>query len=416
MRMTNRNWLPAYCDPRSYLPKIQETATLFSRPPYLFRDFVGRALRFLKSARAKKMGFEYDPQNTLPCKWKCADECLFGVDLAIYANTGQYPFDKGSIGGRFQPGSLGAAVHHGRINVDFGGSHVGYVPGDSGGHFGQIWRPLEHELSTDCGALCHAISPFLAVYKDACSNIQVVKPRGVDEVLLSIPNEFVQPSWSSHHIKLLVDTENLTDGDVPFVPDRPHTHTPIGRTLFHLRREFLDQIPKEDARRFFSGKPTPIGRNLTYHYFNIYDSQTQLDKHGLPELKIEPYMKYIVSAKNSPAPLKAAIVNANLEYNRLTDAVRDAAYRNYAFASFTGVFIDMFDEKLGNYVNLFQPLGVTIKPARALHVIEILPEEIADIFSRVKPASPARRLAHVMGAESSNIVERFTFVPGRFRE
>ena len=41
MTLTNRNWLPVYCDPRSILPTVQETIILFNAKPYLFLDFVG---------------------------------------------------------------------------------------------------------------------------------------------------------------------------------------------------------------------------------------------------------------------------------------------------------------------------------------------------------------------------------------
>ena len=73
-------------------------------------------------------------------------------------------------------------------------------------------------------------------------------------------------------------------------------------------------------------------------------------------------MKHILAAQNSPPPLKAAIVNTSLEHNRLTDTVRTARFKPYQFASFTGIFVDLYDEIVGNYVNLFQPLGLTVKP------------------------------------------------------
>ena len=101
MTQTTRNWLPVYCHPDTLLPAVQETITLFSHPPYLFQDFVGQAIAFLRSDSVRKMGFDYDPAKALPCKWKCADESVFGVDLILHAYSGHYPFDKGRIGGCF---------------------------------------------------------------------------------------------------------------------------------------------------------------------------------------------------------------------------------------------------------------------------------------------------------------------------
>lgn len=140
MAKTNRGWLPACCQPDAFLPKVPETRVLFSRRPFLFQDFLARAMSFLQSETICKMGFVYNPETALPCKWHCADESVLGVNMCLYAYTGQYPFDKGAIGGMFNKASLGTATHH-------GGSHVGYVPGENGGCFGAIWRPL-HTRST----------------------------------------------------------------------------------------------------------------------------------------------------------------------------------------------------------------------------------------------------------------------------
>jgi len=414
MPRTNRHWLPSYCNPDSYLPKVQETRTLFASPPYLFREFVGKAVRYLQSDSVRKMGFEYDPHNALPCKWKCADESIFAVDLALYAHTNQFPFDKGSIGGRFNSAALRAAVKHGKINLDFGGSHVGYQPGENGGSFGEIWRPLHHSYSTDCGYLCAVMEPFRTVYEDACANIYVMRPEE-ERFLLSIPNEYIHPSWDNNPIKLMVDTDALTDGSVAYDPKKPHTQTPIGRTLFYLKPGLLNRLDDTEATRFHSPTPQAIGRNLTHPFFNIFNTSTTLDEHGLPEQKLELYMKYILSARTCPPSLKAAIVNTNLEYNRLTDAVRDPIYKPYSFASFTGVFIDMYDREHNAYLNLFQPLGISIKPADTTSMVEIPAGQIHEIFAKLEPAEPLRSIREIMGFETGEgIVDKFTFKPGSF--
>ncbi len=411
MTQTNRTWLPRYCDPTGFLPKIQETRTLFRWPPFPFEDFVGRALAFLQSDTARAIGFEYDPMRVLPCHWKCSDESVFGVDLSLYAFTGRYPFDKGAIGGLLNEASLGAAVHHGGLNVDFGGSHVGYVPGEGGGEFGRIWRPLEGEWSTDCGYLMGLLEPFMSVYDDACENILLFRsPSG--EVVLSVPNEFIQPNWSSHNIKLLVDTVTLTAGSVPYVEDEPSTHTPVGRTLFHANPGFLEQLPEDQTRRFASPEPVSVGRCLTHRYFNIFDTEAQLDEHGLPKQRLLLYMKHILAAENSPPPLKAAIVNSSLEHNRLTDAVRTSRFKPYQFASFTGIFVDLYDEVVGNYVNLFQPLGLSVKPRGTVRDVELTPEEIHATFERLTPVEPVRSLGVTPGGTA---LDRFTYRPGYFR-
>jgi len=411
MTMTNRVWLPEYSNPNAFQPKIQETRSLFSHPPYLFQVFVAKAIRFLQSDKAKKMGFDYVASQTLPCKWLCSDESLFGATLSIFAYSGQYPFEKGAIGSNFNQSSVGAAVHHGRINIDFGGSHTGYIPGKDGGRFGKIWRPLHNELSADCGHLMGIMDPFKTIYDDACQNIQIFSPDW-EKLMISVPNEFVQPSWSSQNVKLLIDTDTLTTGDIPYNLHLPHTHTAIGRTLFQLNPKFLIDLPQHEAKAYLQPKPTPIGHNLTYKYFNIFDINATLNEYGRPVERINLYAKYILSARHSPFPLKAAIVNTNLEYNKLTDTVRSIDFKPYCFASFTGVFIDLFYEPINNYVNLFQPLGISIKPAGATHCVELMPEQIYKIFDELKPVKP-KQLPGKMGelTDHQKVMDLFTYKP-----
>ncbi|MFH1808621.1 MAG: hypothetical protein ABIJ09_07745, partial [Pseudomonadota bacterium] len=397
-----------YCDPNSLLPSVQETIVLFQEPPYLFQDFVGKAIAFLKSSLVRDTGFIYDPKIALPCKWKCADESVFGVDLCLYAYTGHYPFDKGGLGGCFNSMTLPAAVHHSRTNIDFGGAHVGYcatVPEK----FGCIVRPMrEREPSADCGYLMGIMAPFKEVYDDACKSIFLFSPDGW-QVLISIPNEYLQPSWSSHHIKLLVDIENLASGPVPYDVNKPFTHKIAGRSLFSASPRFLEALPEGKAGVFTSRDKTPIGGELTAEYFHIFDSRAELDG-GVPTQRFLPYMKYILSSKLAPYPLKAAVTHANIEHNRLVDAVRAEGFRDDAFASFSGVFIDIYDPDVNAYVNLFQPVGVSIKAAGRTREVEFTSNEIHQIFDRLVPDKPVLDLAEVLGfARPVHVLERFRF-------
>lgn len=417
MTPSNRSWLPPYCNPGAFLPAVQECVILFSERPYLFQDFVARAMRFLESDMVRKIGFTYDRKGALPCKWKCSDESLFGVDLCLYAFTGQYPFDKGRIGGIYNEESLGAAVHHAPINLDFGGSHVGYLPGEGGGSFGNIRRPLhETEQSTDCGHLMATMAPFKQIYDDARENILLFSAEESGEVYVSIPNEYLQPAWSSHRIKLLIDIERLASGVVGYDIKKPFTHKVAGRTLFKVSEEFLAQVPPETSTTFRTKKQTPIGIELTADYFNIFDSQAELGGDGAPLNRLLPYMKIILSSKIAPYQLKGAVTNTNIEYNKLTDSVRTETFRSFGFASFTGIFIDLFDEDLGNYVNLFQPIGISIKPQGRVREIEISPAEVHRIFDSLEPARPLIPLEGVLAySRPERALEKFTYRPGVFQ-
>ncbi len=408
---TTRHWLPTYCDPGCLLPSVQETVVVFRHAPYLFEDFVGKAAAFLHSERVRALGFDFDTRRALPCTWKCSDESLFGVDLALYAYSGAYPFDKGKIGGRFNDASLGAAVHHAAINIDFGGAHVGYRPGPDGGSFGHIGRPLrETEVSTNCGYLMHLLTPFKQVYDDACRNIVLFRPEGA-EVLVSIPNEFLHPGWSSQPVKLLVDPERLTAGTVPYDVEKAYTHKLAGRSLFHVNQRWLAGLAPEVARAFGTPDRTPIGAELSADLFTIFDSQAEVVG-GMARQRLLPYMKHILSSRIAPYPLKAAVTSANIEHNKLVDAVRAEQFRPYSFASFTGVFIDVYDPAVDNYVNLFQPVGIAIKPAGRTREVELEPEEIHHIFDRLEPAPAVHSLRHVLGYERPrHLLDQFTFRP-----
>jgi len=396
---------------------VQECVILFSERPFLFQDFVARAMRFLESDTVKKMGFIYKKETALPCKWKCSDESLFGVDLCLYAYTGQYPFDKGKIGGIYNESALGAAVNHAEINLDFGGSHVGYIPGERGGRFGNIKRPLrETEQSTDCGYLMATVAPYKQVYDDACENVLFFSVAGESGVFVSIPNEYIQPGWSSHRIKLLIDIERLTNEPVGYDINKPHTHKVAGRTLFYTNEEFLAQIPEEAAAELRSREQTPIGIELTADYFNIFDSQAELGGDGAPVNRLLPYLKTILSSKVAPYQLKCAVTNTNIEYNKLTDSVRSEAFLPYGFASFTGIFIDLYDEDLCSYINLFQPTGISIKPQGRIREIEIPPDEVRHMLNVLDPADPVLPLKNVLAySNAERALEKFTYRPGVFQ-
>ena len=188
----------------------------------------------------------------------------------------------------------------------------------------------------------------------------------------------------------------------------------MGRSLFYLHPKFLDRLDTDEVEVLRTPKPKRIGRLLNHRYFNIWDAEAELID-GLPAERVIPYMKFILAAKHSPPPLKAAIVNTALEHNRLTDAVRDGAFREYDFVSFSGIFIDQYDVTSGSYVNLFQPMGMSIKPQKRTREREFSPEAIHEIFGRMEIAKPAMPLEAIFGYERpDHVLERFAFEPARF--
>ena len=97
--------------------------------------------------------------------------------------------------------------------------------------------------------------------------------------------------------------------------------------------------------------------------------------------------------------------------------MRSEAYRPYGFASFTGVFIDLYDAELGSYINLFQPIGISIKPQGRSREIEISPDEVRHIFEKLDPAPPVMPLEGVLAYNRpERTLQKFTFRPGAFQQ
>jgi len=404
--------LPSYLRPGAPRPELPGLEAVFGRPPFVLADFVGRALAFLRGREAAGTGFRFQEAACLPCTWKCVDESLFGVDLILLAYTGRYPFAKGLMGGFFNRAALGAAVQHGPINLDFGGGHVGYQPGPGGGSFGRVRRPQQGHDSTDCGYLTALLAPFVQAYRQAGRDIRLHSPDG-DKVVVSLPEEYLRPESSGRGVRLLVDLDALTAGPVPPGLAEPEA----GRSLFSVRPDFLDRLPGDEAGLFRSPRPRPIGLRLGAECFNIFDPRAELDQAGLPRPRLLQFMNSIVSDRQAPPGLAVSLVNAGLEHRRLVEAVREPDFEPCAFASFSGLFIDLYSEDLEAYANLFQPLSLLLKPAGRSRGLELGPEEIHQRFEDLKPVPPRRPLAQVLGFEPpADLAERFTFRPGFFRE
>jgi len=194
-----------------------------------------------------------------------------------------------------------------------------------------------------------------------------------------------------------------------------YTHTQMGRSLFFLHQKLIDSLIANATGSLFTSEPKRIGRRLTHEFFNMWDSEAETQD-GRPVQRLLPYMKFILAAQNSPAQLKAAVVNTALEHNRLTDAVRNDDYRKYDFVSFSGVFIDHYSEETRSYVNLYQPMGMAIKPRGRTREVEFLPAQIHEILERMPLAEPRMPLEGVFGAERpQSVLDGFTFEPGKFR-
>ena len=95
--------------------------------------------------------------------------------------------------------------------------------------------------------------------------------------------------------------------------------------------------------------------------------------------------------------------------------MRAGAYRDYDFVSFSGIFIDQYSKESKAYVNLFQPMGMTIKPRGRTREREFSPDQIHDIFARQPLATPRMPIEGIFGyPHPDHVLEGFTFEPGKF--
>ncbi len=430
MSVNTNDWVPTHARPTAFLPATVAPETVFEPPPFEVSEFVRRALGMLASDRwIRAAGKEFDRTRLLPCKWKCADESLFSVDLVLHACTGQFPFDKGKLGGRFNPESLPAAFHHGPYHLDLGGSHVGVVE-DGTGHLevGYVTRPLQGTRSTDCGWLMQVLAPFKRVHDQACESILLA--RTDDTLRLTVPNEYLHPGWSTSPVKLLLNLDALgahraetSSGDrtrrrqEPLNSSRTSTAGPhatagpvAGCTTFAIPPDFVERLSNRQRLRLEAGEVVPVGQGLRPHDFHLYSTETVTDRDGLPVDRLLLYVKEIVAGGRAPYPLTGALINACIEYNALTDALRQDAFRPYGAASFTGVFIDRYDEALGTYVNFFAPVAFSLKIPGAREIIELNAAELRNELLEVRPADPARPLTAVLGYDPTRAIPpRFDF-------
>ena len=87
----------------------------------------------------------------------------------------------------------------------------------------------------------------------------------------------------------------------------------------------------------------------------------------------------------------------------------------YSFASFTGIFIDLWDEKSNSYASLFEPAAIAIKPAGVAREIEFGPAEIHERFDKLTPAKPVIPMKDVLRWEDFDAwVDQFTYDPETF--
>ncbi len=114
-----------------------------------------------------------EPHGIIPSRAFCSDENQGYPIILIAKHFGTFPFNHGRVGGIVAADRHGPHAHHGKDVVLIQASHVGYDPESK--EFG-VYRRLqteEHELSSDCGAICGLLHWYKEEYDFACRQISL---------------------------------------------------------------------------------------------------------------------------------------------------------------------------------------------------------------------------------------------------
>ena len=395
----NRTDIPPYLATQDYLWNGMCSEELINTKVFLFSDFAARALNYLKSPGIKAKGFNYDATSSLPCTWKCSDESVFGIDLIVYGLTAKFPFNKGLIGGKYNAGSVGAAVHHGFGNVDFGGSHVGYVKDRPDDNFGYIWREAHNDYSSDCGYLMGVLKPFKKRYDELNKLISFNKED--ENIFVSFPFYMLESSKQDSSIKMILRDELFNDNNYVITD---------GMIKRMVSKQVISRMDPETLNKLSSGLKISGKKVLKPEFFEIFDINAKLDEESNVQEGILAYMKYILSSSVLSYSVKAALINTGLEQALLRKTVSLEQYRYISFASFAGLIIDVYDPTVKNFINLYMPLELSLKAKGYTDVTVVEPAQLQEQILAQSPVEMQNKIAENTGiCGTAEVLDDFSF-------
>lgn len=281
-----------------------------------YSDFAPRLFNFCLS-----LGMSAN--DIMPSRAFCSDENQGYPIILLAKHFGTFPFNHGRVGGIVATDRHGPHADHGKDVVIVQASHVGYNPETT--EFGVYRRHQteNHELASDCGAICGVLHWYKEEFDFSCQQIsldiidnkkiviidnQLLRQEREEGVFLNIEqiikNFDIIHEYSTAKSFIAADTLVNRIGD-----NWPENKTAIGKQLF--------------PELFFFKRKTD----------NLLAS-------GLLNLNLIDAMPAIINSE-FPA-LTAAQVNTQIEFDRtFRTIVKEKAYRGKKIVFISGIHIDI---------------------------------------------------------------------------
>jgi len=281
-----------------------------------YSSFAPRLFNFCLSLGMK-------PNGIMPSRAFCSDENQGYPIILLAKHFGTFPFNHGRVGGIVATDRHGPHAHHGKDVVLVQASHVGYDPDT--GNFG-TYRRLQtenHEMSSDCGAICGVLGWYQEEYDFACQ--QILLDRDGDKYLVIIDNQLLR---GDRQEGVFLKLEQL-------VSSQEVVHSFSTAKSFVASDWLVNRIGDN-----WPEKKAAIGKNLFPGLFYFKHKTDDLVASGLLNRNLVNDMPEIIC--NQSAPLAAAQVNTQIEFDRtFRTIVKEKAYRGKKIIFISGIHIDI---------------------------------------------------------------------------
>jgi len=260
----------------------------------------------------------------MPSRAFCSDENQGYPIILLAKHFGSFPFNHGRVGGIVATDRHGPHAHHGKDVVIVQASHVGYDPDT--GEFG-VYRRLQtedHELSSDCGAICGVMHWYQQEYDFACQHIQLDIIDGQKCVV--IDNQLLRQDREEG---VFLDLDKM-------IASHDVIRAYSTAKSFRAADSLVGRIEGEGWPK----KKTPIGRQLYPDLFHFKRKSDDMVASGLLNRNLIKAMPCIIT--NERPALAAAQANTQMEFDRtFRTIVREEAYRNKKVVFIAGIHIDI---------------------------------------------------------------------------
>ncbi len=281
-----------------------------------YSDFAPRFFNFCLS-----LGMQ--PNSIMPSRAFCSDENQGYPIILIAKHFGTFPFNHGRVGGIVATDRHAPHARHGKDVVIIQASHVGYNP--ETGKFG-VYRRLQsedHEISSDCGAICDVLHWYQGEYDFACQ--QILLGRENDRPVIIIDNQLLRREREQG---VFLNLERM-------LANNEVVHSYSTAKSFIAAEQLVQSIGDD-----WPEQKTAIGTRLFPELFCFKRKTDHSVASGMLNNNLLKNMPWIISSK-SPA-LTAAQVNSQMEFDRtFRTIVKEKAYRKKKVVFISGIHIDV---------------------------------------------------------------------------